>query len=361
MSIHFHSLKIADIRKETADCVSIAFEVPESLKKTFAFHHGQNVTLKAMIDGEDLRRSYSICSSPHDNELRVAVKKADKGKFSTYINKSLKKGDLLEVLPPTGKFYTSLHQSQQKNYLAIAAGSGITPVISIIKTTLLTEPESTFTLIYGNRNRASIIFREELENLKNRYIDRFQLIHVLSREKTDAALNSGRIDVPKSRELFSKLIHLRAIDDIFLCGPEEMIFSVSNFLEQSGVEKKKIHFELFTTPEQKKYSKQSGADSNQQILTGESTVQIKLDGIVSDFKLAYDQESILNAALKQGIDLPFACKGGVCCSCRAKLEEGQVEMDVNYALEPDEVKAGFILTCQSHPRSEKVVVNFDVR
>ena len=361
MSIHFHELKVKDIRRETSDCVSIAFEIPDSLKNEFSYRHGQNITLKRSIDGEELRRSYSICTSPEENELRVAIKKADFGKFSGWANKQIKPGDYLEVLPPTGRFFTELKPSNKKNYLAFAAGSGITPVISIIKTTLTTEPGSNFTLVYGNKNRGSIIFREELEGLKNKFINRFQLIHILSREKTDADINSGRIDTEKCKLLFEKLIDLKSMDEIFICGPEIMIFTVKEFMENQGADSKKIHFELFTTPAEQPRSRTVEKELRAEKNKSKSIVQIKLDGIVTSFELGFENDSILNAALKQGIDLPFACKGGVCCTCRAKLEEGEVEMDVNYALEPEEVKAGYILTCQSHPKTEKVVVNYDAR
>jgi ring-1,2-phenylacetyl-CoA epoxidase subunit PaaE len=359
--IHFHSLRIKDIKKETSESVSIAFDIPATLEETFQFTQGQNITLKATISGEEIRRSYSICSSPLDKELRVAVKKVPGGKFSTYANSKLRKGDTLEVMPPTGKFYTPLDPAQSKNYLAFAAGSGITPLLSIIKTTLATEPESTFTLVYGNRNRSSIIFKEELEALKNKYIQRFRLYHILSRERTEAAVNSGRINREKCSVLFDKLVDLPATDEFFLCGPEEMIFSVRDWLLEHQVAEHKIHFELFTTPGQASAEKsvKAGKDKTQQGKT--SQVTIKLDGVTFDFELPYNGESILDGALDKSADLPYACKGGVCCTCRARLIEGAVEMDVNYALEPDEIAAGFILTCQAHPRTEKVVVDFDVK
>lgn len=362
MATRFHSLKIKDVRAETPECVSIAFDIPPALQQDFTFTQGQNITIRSIIDGEEIRRSYSICSSPMDNELRVAVKKVQNGRFSTHANQQLKKGDTVEVLPPTGKFYTELNPSHKKNYTAFAAGSGITPLLSIIKTTLAAEPQSSFTLIYGNRNRNSIIFKEELEALKNRYMDRFRLYHILSRERTDTPVNYGRIDAEKCRQLNEKLIDLRTSDEFFICGPEEMIFSVKDFLEEQGVDKQHIHFELFTTPGQNKVNtgdKEKGNTSAHQGKT--SKVTIKSDGISFGFDLPYNGESILDAALQQGADLPYACKGGVCCTCRAKLLEGEVEMDTNYALEKDEVEAGFILTCQSHPRTEKVVVDYDIK
>lgn len=314
-----------------------------------------------LINGEELRRSYSICSSPDDNELRIAIKKMSDGRFSSWANSSLQKGDSLEVLPPTGKFYTELDPAHKKNYLAFAAGSGITPILSIIKTTLATEHGSTFTLVYGNRNRGSIIFKEQLEAIKNRYMNRFAVHHILSREKTDAAINHGRITMEKCQQLGEKLIDIHQVDDIFVCGPEEMIFAVKDWLEANHVDKKKIHFELFTTPGQKTAVSPAQLAIKKELEGKTSRITVKLDGIAFDFNLPFDGDSILDAALKQGADLPFACKGGVCATCRAKLMEGSVDMDTNYALEPDEIEKGFVLTCQSHPRSEKVVVDFDAR
>jgi ring-1,2-phenylacetyl-CoA epoxidase subunit PaaE len=362
LATHFHHLTIADIRKETPDCVSIAFEVPDDLKTTYQFKHGQNLTLRTVINNEEVRRSYSICSSPTDNELRVAIKKAPYGKFSVWANNMLKKGDVLEVLPPTGTFFTELDPAHKKKYLAFAAGSGITPVISIIKTTLLTEPNSSFTLVFGNQNRSSIIFKEQLEALKNKYINRLAIHFLLSREQTDAAIYSGRIDNQKLDLLSEKLIDIKGMDHIFICGPEQMIFTVKHWLEGHGIEKKKIHFELFTIPGEKTevISKKHEA-GKEDSTTQKSKVTVKLDGIAFDFDLPYDGETVLEAALQQGADLPFSCKGGVCSTCKAKLLEGKVDMDINYALEQEEVDAGYILTCQSHPRSEKIVIDFDVK
>jgi ring-1,2-phenylacetyl-CoA epoxidase subunit PaaE len=359
MSIHFQKLTVADIRRETADCVSVALAVPEDLKEVFRYKQGQYITLRTTIHGEDVRRSYSICSSPLDNELRVAVKKVDGGIFSTYANEQLQKGDTLEVMPPLGKFFTELDSEQSKKYVGFASGSGITPLLSIIKTTLRTEPKSEFTLVYGNRNRHSIIFKEALEGLKNLYMNRFRVIYILSREKTDSAINFGRIDADKCGALCEKTIDIHTTDAFFLCGPENMIFSVKDQLEQLGVDKKHIHFELFTTAG----SKQSLVVSRESSVKTEvkSKITIKLDGISFDFDLGFEGDAILDAALKNGADLPYACKGGVCCTCRAKLVEGEVDMDVNYGLEPEEIEQGFILTCQSHPRTEKVVVDFDIK
>jgi ring-1,2-phenylacetyl-CoA epoxidase subunit PaaE len=368
---HFYTLQVEDIRQETADCVSIAFTIPPGLRESFRYRQGQNITIKTHIGGEEIRRSYSICSSPLEEELRIAVKKVPGGIFSTYANHQLQKGQMMDVLPPSGKFYTELNPSQQKRYLAFAAGSGITPILSLIKTTLATEPGSNFTLVYGNRHRPSIIFREQLEALKNRYMHRLALYHILSREQLDTTLNQGRIDAEKCGELSTRLIDLPAMDEIFICGPGEMTFTIKNWLEQKGIDKKKIHFELFQTKETMERGGSVGdgpaGSRHAGVMPGDtavhkgkvSKVTVKLDGIGHDFDLPYDAESILDAALYQGVDLPFACKGGVCCTCRARLVEGQVDMEVNYALEEEEVAKGFILCCQSHPRSERVVVDFD--
>lgn len=356
MSIHFHTLTVKDLRRETDDCVSISFQIPDHLQETFSFQQGQYITLRHTIDGEDLRRSYSICSSPLDGELRIAVKKT--GRFSSYVNEHLKIGDALEVMPPMGKFFTPLDPMHQKQYLGFAAGSGITPLLSIISTTLQVEPLSSFTLVYGNRNRHSIIFREALEALKNRYMNRFRVIYILSRERTDAAIHYGRINAEKCADLCEKIIPLAPIDACFLCGPEDLIFSVKEQLEKMGMPITQIHFELFTVPGQTHVLTPQDLPLTHAI---SSKITVKLDGISFDFDLPSNGMAILDAALQQGADLPFACKGGVCCTCRAKLVEGEVAMDVNYGLEADEIEQGFILTCQSHPRTPKVVVDFDVK
>ena len=358
MALHFHSLLVKNIKRETQDCVSISFDTPQKLKKEFEFKQGQSLTLRKIIEGEEIRRSYSICTSPLDNEVRVAVKKVQGGLFSTFANNELKTGDVIEVMPPSGNFYTDLNSTNKKNYVAFAAGSGITPIISLIKTTLLTEPQSTFTLVFGNKNHSSIIFKEELEGLKDKYIERFRLYHILSRERMEAEINYGRINADKCLQL-TKLIDLDAADEFFICGPEEMIFGVRDFLQEKGIDKRKIHFELFTTPLRKasSYKPQVVSETN----TETSMITVTLDGRSFDFNLDYYSNNILDAALAQGADLPYSCKGGVCTTCKAKLIEGNIEMEVNYGLEPDEVQAGYILTCQSHPRSEKVVVDFDFK
>jgi ring-1,2-phenylacetyl-CoA epoxidase subunit PaaE len=361
VSLHFHKITVRNIRRETPDCISVSFDIPGHLENEFRFVQGQNITIRKNIDGEELRRNYSICSAPGELEFRVAIKQMNGGKFSTWANQQLREGDVLELLPPTGKFNTPLNPSARKKYLAFAAGSGITPIMSILKSTLQTEPLSQFTLVYGNRNRKSIIFREELENLKNTSMDRLQVIHILSREMTDSQVNHGRINTAKCEELCNRLLDIGSYDEIFICGPEEMIFGVKKFLEEKGVLQEQIHFELFTTPVL--HQKELAASLVKEVKNARtiSTIHIRLDGIVSSFPLSSEGDTILNAALKHGIDLPFACKGGVCSTCRARLQEGQVEMDLNYALEAEEVEKGFILTCQSHPKTDSVFVDFDAR
>ncbi len=357
MALQFHRLIVKAVTKETPDCVSVSFEIPEGLKKDFQYTAGQNLTLRTWIDNEEVRRSYSLCSSPLDNEWKVAIKKVPGGQFSVFANEQLKAMSMLEVMPPTGKFTVEPKTENKKNYVAFAAGSGITPIISIIKTVIRTEPESTFTLVYGNRNRTSIIFKEELEALKNKFMSRFRIVHVLSRELTDATINHGRIDAEKCDALFTKHLEIDA-DEFFLCGPEAMIFCVRDFLKAKGVDEKKIHFELFTSPGQQ-LSTVNRQPSTEEAHVPKSKIVIIRDGRQFEFDLEYDSEPILDAAIHNGIDLPYSCKGGVCSTCSAKVTEGEVKMDVCYALEPEDVAKGFILTCQSHPKTERVVVNFD--
>lgn len=352
----FHPLKIREVRPETEECVSIAFEVPEALQPEYAFLPGQYLTLKAEINGEEVRRSYSICSTPAEG-LRVAVKKVPEGRFSTYANETLKAGDELEVMTPMGRFTAELDQAKAKHYVAFAAGSGITPVMSIMKTVLEQEPMSTFTLFYGNRMVDSIIFREEIEGLKNEHMGRLRIYHVLSREKLGSPLLSGRISADKCATICDKLIDTAEADDFYLCGPLPMIEGIREVLEQHGVDRKKIHFELFNTGNGKAPVPKAKSSADQPKV--DAMVAITLDGTTVEFPLASDAESLLDGALKAGADLPFACKGGVCSTCRAKLTEGEVEMDVNYALEPDELAAGYILTCQAHPKTDRVAVDFD--
>jgi ring-1,2-phenylacetyl-CoA epoxidase subunit PaaE len=353
----FHALTVKEVRRETEDCVSVSFDVSNGEYEAFQFIQGQYLTLKANIDGEDVRRSYSICSSPLDDELRVAIKKVEGGRFSTFANEVLKAGDQLEAMPPMGHFYTELDASHQHHYVAFAAGSGITPVMSILKTVLYQEPNSHFTLFYGNRGADSIIFKEELEALKNKFLSRFTLHFILSREHPGSDLFFGRIDKEKCTTFCNLLIDPEDVDHFFICGPEPMIHAVKETLEEHGTTKEKIHFELFTSPVGPLGVQQVRKKKDSPRI--ESLITITLDGNSFSFDLPSSGATILDAALKGGADLPFACKGGVCCTCKAKVLEGKVEMDVNYALEPDEVEAGYVLTCQAHPLTKNVSVSFD--
>lgn len=356
MTPKFHTLKINDIRQETKDCVSLAFEVPEALQAAYAYIPGQYLTLKTAVEGEEVRRSYSICSSPWEGELRVAVKKVVGGRFSSLANEVLQVGDTLDVMTPMGNFHAELNAVDTKYYVAFAAGSGITPILSILKTVLKTEPQSHFTLFYGNRATDSILFRETIEGLKNEYLGRLGVHYILSKEFNNSDLFTGRISAEKGRVFLEKLIEVEEVDEFFICGPLEMNEEIRDLLLEYGVDRKKIHVELFTTGIAKTPQKKAERTSTSGF---EAQVQITLDGNTFEFPLLSSGDSILDGALKMGADLPFACKGGVCCTCRAKLLAGQVEMDVNYALEHDEVAAGYILTCQSHPITQRVVVDFD--
>ena len=357
-AIRFYDLAVKEVRSETADCVSVALDVPPALRDTFHFTPGQYLTFRKIINGVELRRSYSICASPAQNELRVAIKKVREGKFSTWANDDLKKGEVLEVMPPMGKFSA---KGLGKNYLTFASGSGITPILSIMRHLLESEAGCSFTLVYGNRNRNTIIFREEIEGLKNKYMQRLSVYHVLSREVMDVPLFNGRIDAVKCAQFCNTLIDIRTVDEAFLCGPEEMILSVRDKLMNLGMPQPAVHLELFSSPDQPKVQHQKWAEEHAEETGPVSKVSVRLDGVTFELDLAYNGDNILDAALKHGADLPYACKGGVCSTCRAKVTEGAVEMEVNYALEPDEVAKGYVLTCQSHPKTDRVVVDFDAR
>lgn len=355
MTPKFHSLVVQDVRKETSDTVSIAFEIPSGLADDYQFVSGQYITIKKVMNGEELRRSYSICTTPSCGELRVAVKRVDDGLFSSWATSELKAGETLEVMTPTGHFQLVPEISATKSYLLFAAGSGITPIMSIAKNILENEPKSTVTLVYGNKGFASIIFREELEGLKNSHLNRFQLIHILSRESLGNPLQKGRIDKEKIELIRKTLLRGQSIDAVYTCGPEEMIHAVKDTMMESGVDENNIHFELFGTKTAGSQAK-AVIPQDQNVL---AKVTIILDGDRIEVDLNTAGTSILEAGYQAGADLPFACKGGVCCTCKAKILEGSAVMDVNYALEKDEVEAGYILTCQAHPTSETLTVSFD--
>ncbi|MFN0031046.1 MAG: 1,2-phenylacetyl-CoA epoxidase subunit PaaE [Flavobacteriales bacterium] len=355
----FHTLTISDIRRETKDCISIAFEVPAELKENYLFKQGQYLTLRETISGEDIRRSYSICSGVNDGELRVAVKSVDHGVFSTWANAELKVGHPMQVMTPMGHFTSELNAEQKKNYLLVAAGSGITPVLSIAKSVLQTEPASEVVLLYGNRLFHSIIFRDELEDLKDRYLGRFRVFHILSGEPNEVEMLAGRIDKLKLEKFAKTFIQMEKVNEVFVCGPEPLIRSVSEFGQEKGLAKENIHFELFISPGQAQ-AQERKEEKPKPLDTGRKcAVTLVFDGQETNFFMPVDGTAILDAAQQHGVDIPFSCKGGMCMTCRAHITEGAADMKVNYALEPGEVEMGYVLTCQAVPTSETVVVDFD--
>ena len=354
----FHNIKIKNLYKETDDCSVIEFEVPEDLQDDFVYSQGQHLTLKADINGEDVRRSYSLCSSPMDKKWKVAVKQILGGKFSTYVNEQLQTGDTLEVMAPSGAFGVKVNPDKAKNYLFFAAGSGITPVLSMIITHLKAEPTATCKLFYVNKTAKSIIFKEELEQLRNTFFGRFEIYYFLTKEKRDIDLFNGRFDDEKMQVLTKTFIDIPDTNEVFLCGPEQMVNYVSDYLINAGLPKELIHFELFVKGLSEEDIKRTELLAKQNIEGVEVTI---VDGGKEfSFTMTKDFDNILDAALNAGADLPFACKGGVCSTCKCQVKEGEVEMKVNYALEEKEVAQKFVLSCQAVPTTDKVVVDFDV-
>ncbi len=354
----FHKIKVKDVYKETNDCSVITFDIPVDLAEEFNFRHGQHLTLKTDIDGEDTRRSYSLCSSPVDKEWKVAVKTIHEGKFSTFVNSKLHAGDTLEVMVPSGTFGVETNPDEPKNYLFFAAGSGITPVLSMIKTHLELEPNATCKLFYVNRTAKSIIFKEALEQLRNQYFGRLEIYYFLTKERRDIELFNGRFDDEKMKILTNNFIDIPDTNEVFLCGPEEMVHYVSNYLIEAGLPKELIHFELFVTGLTEEDKKRAERLAQQNVEGVEVTIVDA--GKEFQFTMTKDFDNILDAALAAGADLPFACKGGVCSTCKCEVVEGSVEMKINYALEEKEVAQNFVLSCQAVPTSQKVKVDFDV-
>jgi ring-1,2-phenylacetyl-CoA epoxidase subunit PaaE len=350
----FHPLRVSAITELTDDAVCISFEVPAELAAAYDFVQGQHVTLRTSMTGDDIRRSYSICAPAGSGTLRIGVKVLPGGHFSGFAAEGLAVGDEIEVMTPIGRFNTPLDQANVKHYCAIAAGSGITPILSIVATTLAVEPRSRVTLLFANRTSRSVMFLEELEDLKDRYPGRFHLIHVLSREAQDAELLSGRLDKARLTKITETLVPVETVDEWFLCGPYDMVIDLRDALVEAGASKEHIHSELFHVEKAPPSRVTSAADAG-----SGSKVTINLDGRRSTFRLKGDDVSVLEAALAVRSDAPFACRGGVCGTCRAKVTEGAVVMDTNYALEPDEMAAGYVLTCQSHPTTETVGLDFD--
>jgi len=351
----FHTLRIADVRQETADTVSVALVAPDHLRPSFAYQPGQYLTLRTTLDGEELRRSYSICSGLDDGEMRVAIKLVPDGRFSAWAHAALQPGHLIEAMPPQGRFTITLDPAASRTYLGIAAGSGITPVLSILRSVLSREPGSRFVLLYGSRVTGGIIFREALEELKDRFMARLTVVHVLSREQQDVPVLSGRLDGPRVRTLLRGLLDAPRIDHAFLCGPAAMIAEVSAALADAGLAPERIHSELFTTgapaTPRPRVAPAPGAPPF-------AVATVVSDGIRTEVPME-DRETVLDAALRAGLDLPYSCRGGMCSTCRARVSGGTVRMDVNYGLEPWETQAGYVLTCQAHPTTERVLVDYD--
>jgi ring-1,2-phenylacetyl-CoA epoxidase subunit PaaE len=352
VSATFHSLRVAAIDELTDDAVALTFEVPPALTADFAFSHGQHVNIRG---GDDVRRSYSICTPPSSGRLQIGVKRLPGGAFSEGVVDRLRVGDFLDVMTPSGRFTSALDPTARRTYVAVAAGSGITPVLSIVAAVLEGEPGSSVTLIYANRTHRSVMFLDEVHDLKDRFPSRLQIVHVLSQEAQEVELFSGRLDGDRLTRILAALMPPSEVDEWFLCGPQQMVTDLRSALSALGVASSHVHSELFhadPVPRAPVAALASGTE-------GAAHVTIRLDGRSSDLDLRPDGVPVLEAALRIRSDLPFACKGGVCGTCRARLVEGTVAMDANYALEPDELERGYVLTCQSHPTSERVVLDYD--
>jgi ring-1,2-phenylacetyl-CoA epoxidase subunit PaaE len=359
MSTHFHSLRVKSITPDTDEAVIVSFDVPTTLQNDFQFIQGQHLTLRTQLDGKEQRRSYSICSGVDDGDLRIGVRRVTGGVMSNWINADLKAGDNIDVLPPEGRFFVPIDATKARHYLGIAGGSGITPILAIMKTVLVREPLSHFTLIYGNRRQASTMFKEELEDLKNRYLTRLTLHTVFSQEHMDSPLNSGRLTQTKLGEFLGALIQPQQLNRVFVCGPHGFNDEADAALLSAGVPADRIHIERFGVP-----NEELTKTTKAKVLPGDAPqaiVQIIRDGLSRDIEFRTEHGNVLDAAAAAGLEVPYSCKSGVCCTCRAKLIEGKVRMDRNFALEPHEVAAGFILACQSHPLTERVVISFDDR
>jgi ring-1,2-phenylacetyl-CoA epoxidase subunit PaaE len=358
--LQFHPLKVAGVEPETDKALRVSFRVPDELRSAYRYRQGQYLTLQAVINGQAVRRSYSICASVRDDTLQVAVKRVEGGAFSNFVNDSVQAGSVMEVAPPQGSFNTNLDADAAKKYLFIASGSGITPVISNIKTILEEEPASQVALLFGNQRTSTIMFRETLSFIKNRYMTRFQWVNILSRENQGADILNGRLNNRKGAELNRHLISLGSYDEYFICGPESMISEVSRGLRAFGIDDSRIHYELFSSSAEKAQAVMERHHARALEYGGKIChVTVIMDGRASEFELTSDGENVLDAGLNHGIDLPFSCKDGVCSTCKAKLLEGEVDMDASHGLEASERAAGFILTCQAHPLSDRVVVDYD--
>jgi len=360
MSVIFHPLRVRQVLPDTAEAVIVAFDVPAELREVFSFTQGQYLTLRKDIGGIDLRRSYSICAGVDDGELRVGVRKVNGGVFSNWINEHLRSGDVVHVMAPQGRFFVPIEPAARRHHVGIAGGSGVTPILSTMKTVLAREPLSDFTLIYGNRALRSTMFKEELEDLKNKYLARLTLHHVFSDEHTDAPLNMGVMNRDKIGEFLNSVVPAASIDHAFICGPFQMNDEAEAALLAAGVPEDRIHIERFGLAPQAQQidaviHEARAGDAEQ------AKVTIIRDGLKREISFTKDQPSILDAASAAGLEVPFSCTSGVCGTCRAKLVEGQVRMERNFALDKNEVANGFVLTCQAHPLTPHVVLSFDER
>ena len=362
MSATFHSLRVHSMTPDTAEAVIVSFDVPESLRSVFGFTQGQYLTLRTELDGQEMRRSYSICAGIDDGELRVGVRKVRGGAFSNWIHASLQPGHTLDVMAPQGRFFVAIDPLAHHRHVAIAGGSGITPILSIIKTVLAREPHSSFTLVYSNRTPASTMFKEELDDLKNRYMGRLSVHHVFTQEQQgDAPLFSGRIDQQKLGVFLRTLFMPEGIDHVFVCGPFQMNDEAEAALLAAGVPEERIHIERFAVSQQGMGSADAVAHDAKEGDAEKARVVIILDGVSREIEFIKGQPSILDCATAAGLEVPFSCTSGVCGTCRAKLVEGEVRMERNYALDKRDVAAGFVLACQSHPLTDRVVLSFDER
>jgi len=380
----FHDLEVLRIEPDTSEAVIVTFAVPPALRETFGFTQGQYLTLRKTIDGQDLRRSYSICAGVDDGELRVGVRKVRGGAFSNWIHDHLKPGDPISVMAPQGRFFVPLQAQARRHHVGIAGGSGITPILSILKTVMAREPHSRFTLIYGNRALRSTMFKEELEDLKNRWMQRVVLHHVFSDEPTDSPLNMGLMNRDKLGEFLRTVVPAASIDHAYICGPFQMNDEAEAALHAAGVPEDRIHIERFGVAAAAAGGAGTGAAAGAGGATGvggaagmaaagavmhqsqpgdaeQARIVIIRDGLRREIDFSKDQPSILDAASAAGLEVPFSCTSGVCGTCRCKVIEGQVRMERNFALDKKEVEAGFVLSCQAHPLTERVVLSFDER
>ena len=354
----FYPLRVAQVRRETRDSVVITLIPKDEHKPLFEFIQGQYLTFRTRIEGEDVRRTYSICSAVQDHTLRVGIKKVAGGLFSTWANTELKLGHVLDVMPPLGHFYVPLDQTNRRHYVAFAGGSGITPIFAVLKTTLLTEPHSRFTLFYANEASSTIMFRAELEDLKNEFMGRLNLVHILNREHQEVELFNGLITTEKCDLLFKHWIDLKSVDTAFICGPQPMMMTINAALRAHGLSQQQIKIELFATPEMLK--RKPRIDLAASVAPRETCdATIVIEGRAHTISMKKKIETILEAALREGLEPPHACKSGVCSTCRANLVTGEVDMDQNFALEDYEIARGDILTCQSYPVSDNIIVNYD--